>query len=354
MQFKEYLLEQLNIHPSMMPQDVAKMCYQAVFGADHLLQDIKKAESYFNDEYENILPDSTIPLYECISDDICRVNMAAWKFEGMPQRWLFNMFAETASVSIGSIALQREYLMEAEKLAEEGCFGFSIEEWNVFMKNYESKHMPPVHHSENYRDNEQPSYRIVKRRFVEILPILRKLWHAAVNSDELEPVIAALDGRAAAGKTTLAEHLKKIIDAEVIHMDDFFLPVNLRTPERLSQSGGNVHWERFAEEVIRHIGRGKPFSYGVFDCGKMDYNGEKNVRAAKFIIVEGSYSCHPKFGEYAHVKVFLDVDKVQQMERIIRRNGCEMAERFKTRWIPMEEKYFEEFKIKDKAHIKLI
>ena len=36
-------------------------------------------------------------------------------------------------------------------------------------------------------------------------------------------VIVAIDGMAASGKTTLAECLRKEFDAEVVHMDDFFL-----------------------------------------------------------------------------------------------------------------------------------
>ena len=32
-------------------------------------------------------------------------------------------------------------------------------------------------------------------------------------------------------------------------MDDFFLPMELRTAERLEEPGGNVHYERFSAEV---------------------------------------------------------------------------------------------------------
>ena len=36
--------------------------------------------------------------------------------------------------------------------------------------------------------------------------------------------IIAIDGRCAAGKTTLAARLAKELGGDVIHMDDFFLP----------------------------------------------------------------------------------------------------------------------------------
>ena len=53
--------------------------------------------------------------------------------------------------------------------------------------------------------------------------------------------VIALDGRAAAGKSTLAAALAETLQAAVSHMDDFFLPLALRTPQRLAQPGGNIH-----------------------------------------------------------------------------------------------------------------
>ena len=43
----------------------------------------------------------------------------------------------------------------------------------------------------------------------------------------------------------------------------------------------------------------------------------------------------------------------EQMERIICRNGKDMAERFRNEWIPMEEKYFAAYDIKKQADIYL-
>ena len=64
---------------------------------------------------------------------------------------------------------------------------------------------------------------------------------------EKDKCILAIDGRAAAGKTTLANLLQEYFDGAVIHMDDFFLPLELRTKERYATPGGNVHYERFNE-----------------------------------------------------------------------------------------------------------
>ena len=132
----------------------------------------------------------------------------------------------------------------------------------------------------------------------------------------------------------------------LFHMDDFFLPMELRTYERLSQPGGNVHYERFCEEVLPYLESSAAFSYRIFDCSKVDYSGERMIENKPIRIVEGSYSHHPKFGGYADLFVFSDVDAEEQLRRICLRNGEEKAQMFAKKWIPMEERYFAAFEIK--------
>ena len=47
----------------------------------------------------------------------------------------------------------------------------------------------------------------------------------------------------------------------------------------------------------------------------------------------------------------VSTDSEEQMTRIAARDGAEYAEVFRTRWIPMEEKYFSAFGIKEKADL---
>jgi hypothetical protein len=92
----------------------------------------------------------------------------------------------------------------------------------------------------------------------------------AINDcrQQRERVVVAIDGRSAAGKTTLALELGHRIGAPVIHLDHFFLRPEQRTKERLDEPGGNVDYERFIEEVLAPIRRGDSFSYRPFDCDR--------------------------------------------------------------------------------------
>jgi thymidylate kinase len=120
--------------------------------------------------------------------------------------------------------------------------------------------------------------------------------------------------------------------------------LELRTPERFGVPGGNVHYERFAEEVIPYLSSEESFSYRIFDCSQMDYDGVRQIESSCIRVVEGAYSCHPYFGNYADITVFSDVNAEEQMKRIYKRNGEKMAQMFKERWIPLEERYFQKYK----------
>lgn len=341
MDFTTYVEEQLRLHPATQPQDVIKQCYQAARGAEHLLADIARARSYFDQEHAATPADAALPLFEAISDNVCRVNLSAWKATSLPEEWLFRMFVHTASVPMGGAELLESYIEQASQASGH------LPGWAETLAAWRSQGMPAVHHSESYRAAEKPAYRIVDRRFQCILPILQHL-HAAP-----EIHIIALDGRAASGKTTKAALLNSILDAPVIHMDDFFLPPAMRTPERLAQPGGNVDYERFAQEVLPGLSAGKAFAYRIFDCSTMDFSGKREIVAAPIRIVEGSYAHHPALGDYADLRVFSTIDADEQIARILRRNGEKMAEMFRTRWIPMEETYFSHFSIREKADIVL-
>ena len=164
----------------------------------------------------------------------------------------------------------------------------------------------------------------------------------------------AIDGRCAAGKTTLAKLLAAKYAGAVIHMDDFFLPAELRKPERFLEPGGNVHYERFLNEVAPRIKKGGPFKYRAFDCGRMDYGDWVFIPDTRLIIIEGAYSLRPDFIDLYDIKVFMDINPGEQRRRIVVRNGEAAYAGFAEKWIPLEEKYIKESGIIDHRDIIVI
>lgn len=190
-----------------------------------------------------------------------------------------------------------------------------------------------------------------------LLPLLEKIKEEERKQEEKKKkeehtvMIIAIDGNSASGKSTAAECLAEILDAGIIHMDDFFLPAKLRTLKRLSEPGGNVHYERFCQEVLPYLADKEPFFYHHFDCSTMQIEGQRKVNSSKWRIVEGAYSLHPKFGNYADLTVFFEIEPKEQLARILKRNGEEKTKQFISKWIPMEENYIKFCHIPEKADL---
>ena len=157
------------------------------------------------------------------------------------------------------------------------------------------------------------------------------------------PRILAIDGRSAAGKSTLADALAGRLGPEcgVVHADHFFLPPELRTPERRSQPGGNIHYERLLTEVMPFLHRPQAFAYQPFSCqtGTLDDNSITLPECHSWRILEGSYALHPALGHYYDLALFLDITPDEQLHRITLRNGPAKAAVFQSLWIPLEEEY---------------
>ena len=58
-------------------------------------------------------------------------------------------------------------------------------------------------------------------------------------------LLIAIDGRCGSGKSTLGAYLQQKMHGNLLHMDDFYLRPEQRTPKRREEPGGNVDRERF-------------------------------------------------------------------------------------------------------------
>ncbi len=185
---------------------------------------------------------------------------------------------------------------------------------------------------------------INKTDFSEVFSALEKLF-------ERESIIIAIEGGSASGKTTLSNILKEKYNCAVFHMDDFFLRPEQRKEKRLSEAGGNVDRERFEEEILIPLSKNENVLYRRFDCTSKTLLLPIEIKKTNLCIVEGAYSMHPSLQKYYDFSIFLDVSSTLQRERIMKRNAPFLRERFFEEWIPMENKYFAEFDIKNKCNL---
>lgn len=152
------------------------------------------------------------------------------------------------------------------------------------------------------------------------------------------PALLAIDGRCGSGKSTLAAWLARQLGCSLVHMDDFYLPPDLRRPDWAEHSGANMDFARLRQEVLTPLLAGSPAQYRAYVCRLGGMAEPRTLPAGGLTLVEGSYALHPDLGVPFACKVFVTCDPACQRRRLQAREG-ERFEAFARRWIPLEEGY---------------
>lgn len=338
MNFSELLIWHKEHYPHMQAEDVVKLVFQSIRGCGHLLADEVSVARRIESECSALSPAADEPLTEPLGDRYIRLHLRRAMAEGVRPLWIARMMRMSCEADApGSVAdvlaVLNEMLADHEAVMHAAAPLTANASW-----------LPS--HSAIYHEHYAPAYRVIDKRFLQTLPLL-----CALGKTDKPQVLIGIDGRCGSGKSTLAAMLSSILDAPVVHMDDFFTPHSKKTPERLSLPGGNADVERFTSEFLQPWLRDGHASYRPYSCHEDVMLEAIDVPASAFVIVEGSYCMHPDTGRPYDVSAFMTIPYEEQCERILTRSGEYMLNRFKNEWIPLEEKYFEAFRLPDERCI---
>lgn len=335
------LLDYIKHYPHLQPTDLLKFCYQSVFGPGHMAPGREKAEARIAAELASAgLPKDDQPMVVQLEGDAARLDIGC----GISPMALAALFCRTADRWPQKPDGVSEVLAMLKDREVRTVLPFAEDELDACIAAWQEKGCPAVSHSDHYKSHYRANYRLVDKKYLPYLEAIKAIENLK------KPAVVAIDGRCGSGKSTMAQVLAEVFCASLVRMDDFFLPFEQKTPERLAQPGGNVHYERFNEEVAPNLRGGKDFEYNVFDCSIGRLNGTQPVEKNDLIIVEGSYCQSPDVQFDYDLRIFVDIDPETQIARIAKRDP-DMIDNFRTRWIPMEEHYFSAFGIKEKADI---
>ncbi|BDF66974.1 hypothetical protein CE91St43_09460 [Oscillospiraceae bacterium] len=336
-------------YPKMEARDYVKLLYQSEFGPGHLAGPEEEVLERLSGELSQAENEGYAPAYtvEAIGSGLCRFHLDPRRLAQADLPLLSKCFAHSARPR-GTCAGLWEKLGILAGMAWAGELPLDRAQLEVFLTCYDAAGCPPLHHSGAYHDAYHPHYRVVDRDLACYAPALQAVDQALRTAGG--PVIVAVDGRCASGKTTFARRLGQLFpDCSVFHMDDYFLPPEKRTPERLSAPGGNVDYERAAEELFAPLSCGEAVELRSFDCASGELRPPVTVPFRRLNIVEGGYSLHPALAGYSQVHLFFTCSPQVQLSRLERREGPESLARFREKWIPLEEAYFEGLHIPDQC-----
>lgn len=334
------LLEHAKRYPHMLPQDAVKLCYQRVFGGGHMISDPNAAYQRLKDEIAQT-PQENKPLLECIGG-MYRLHLHAFEQSCLRTETVNSLFLYTANHPQGTKAEFEQALCDLVNCTQQGCMPFDANALSAYLSEYRAQNCPAVSHSHTYRAQYAPSYRLVPQWTKKLLPVLQSIDASLTQYGQ---AIVGIDGMCGGGKSTIAEFLREIYSAQLIHMDDYFLPFARKTPQRLSEPGGNVDYERFVQEVVGQP-QDTPLQIRLYSCATGSLSPWQEIPPASVRIIEGSYCLHPHFARGLYdTRVYVQTDSATQQKRILARNGEEMLSRFISTWIPMENSYARAFSI---------
>jgi para-aminobenzoate synthetase len=178
------------------------------------------------------------------------------------------------------------------------------------------------------------------QRFSELEPLAQAIAARAEGMDR--PLIVALDGRSAAGKTMLAAALGERLDAGVIEGDDFYsggVAVRAEPPAAMVAACTDWQHQRLVLDLLRS---GREASWNAFDWEAFDGRvcTELTVMSPKpIIILEGVYAARPELADLIDIAIMVRADEGVRESRLLVRQ--EHTGPWEKQWHAAEDYYFE-------------
>ena len=334
--WRELFQAQKRLYPRAALQDLLKALHQSYLGCGHFTAPAGEGIALLRREWEaepNAAREAEPPTVEPLAGGFSRCHLQGLT---LSPETLQRLFSLSSLIRTDREEAYMAALTEINKDIANGLYPAS-EKDRAFLAAYLPEAPRMLRHSAAFRAAYTPAYRVLSDEAAQYLPLFTAIDRRLSDRDRL---LIALEGGSASGKTRLAALLTAVYGGDVVHMDDFFLRPEQRTPERYREPGGNVDRERFAAEVLPALKKGLPFSYRRFDCGRMALADSVSIRPGRLTVVEGAYSTHLSFGDPYDLTVFLSIDPATQQDRLRKRNGENGLRNFLDRWIPLEEAYF--------------
>lgn len=169
MEFTEVLRSHRDRYPQMMPADVVKLVYQSEFGGEYATMPGRTAFAKLKKEMEAVAADESAALTEPIGGGFMRVNLAAMPTNNISVFTLDSLYVMSSEMYGGTVASFCEKLECVYGLQkEEGLFAFSLEELEDFLRAYFSEGRPYIPHSEVYKEQYRPAYRVVHKELLDL------------------------------------------------------------------------------------------------------------------------------------------------------------------------------------------
>ena len=155
--------------------------------------------------------------------------------------------------------------------------------------------------------------------------------------------LIAIDGRAGAGKTTLAarffDELSVNKRVEVIHMDDLYNGWENALDEHLTKT---------LESIVNAHQKKEGFEIDIFNWQSLSFDSKRQINPVDILILEGVGAGQKVVRDAGATLYWLDIDADDGIARVLKRDGNQIASQMK-QWQIAQEIHFLRDKTRENA-----
>ena len=182
---KERLLAHYARYPEMELEDLFKYVFHSACGCDHLVSSEEGALNYIKSEYASMTFGNECAVEE-LDGEYSRVYLSCLD-GGMRAETLARMFYLSAKKEPDARERIEEKLKSARELIADGRLPFDIEKFDTAVGVWCENGYAAIHHSQKFRDEYRPAYRVVANRYVEFLEVFTAIDESSECGEEQTP-----------------------------------------------------------------------------------------------------------------------------------------------------------------------
>ena len=158
--FKNIVIAHKEKYPELQIEDLVKLAYQNEFGNSHMLNNIDNAKQALIKEIDK-LQTKDYTEYEDVGNGYVRVYLSSLESHGLDIDKLFEIMLQSADNKKCDTKGLILKLNTIEDMLDK--LGLDVNKSKVFIDKYIKDGCPIISHSDVYKENYKPSYRVVKK-----------------------------------------------------------------------------------------------------------------------------------------------------------------------------------------------
>lgn len=176
---RKKLLLHYEKYPALEVQDLFKYLFHSTFGCEHLISSLERVTEYLGRE-ANEVTESGRDATEELDGEYVRLHLGCLGL-GLRIQTLARIFYLSAKKEPEGIKRLEEKLSVAREMVREGTLPLSAAEFDSLADEWRNMGYPAIHHSNTFREQYHPHYRVIARKYAELLPGLCEIDSAVLK-----------------------------------------------------------------------------------------------------------------------------------------------------------------------------